>query len=196
MIQDPVKTQLYLMAPPPADFDEGVLSAVLAEGVACLMVDISDFTSNNIPALERMIATADAAECPLVASGDDAMALDLARRFSLDGVHLSDGPKQIEWARKQLGGNAIVGYGAGTSRSDALLAAEGGVDYILLGPLEALEPDLLVWWQAVIETPLVVDAGTDLSAIAGVADFALVSQVFSHAEPAQFIRTLKTALSA
>jgi len=196
VIQDPVETQLYLTAPPLAQFRGDTLARVLAEGVACLMVDIPNFVESSAGALEQMIAVADKAECPLVASGDDALALELARRFSLDGVHLTNGPKQIDWARKQLGENAIVGYGAGTSRHDALIAAEGGADYAMLGPLEALEPDLLVWWQAVIETPLVVETRTSLDGITGVADFALVSDVFSQDDPVAFVKSLKAKLSA
>jgi len=196
VIQDPVKTQLYLTAPPLAQFKGDILAGVLAEGVACLMVDIAGFVEGDAEALERMIAVADAAECPLVAAGDDTLALELARRFALDGVHLSNGPKQIDWARKQLGENAIVGYGAGASRHDALIAAEGGADYVMLGPLDALEPDLLVWWQAVIETPLVVESDAFLDGIAGVADFALISQVFSHENPVAFIQSLNAKLSA
>ena len=108
MIQEPVDTQLYLTAPAFDAYDEGVLSAVLAEGVACLLADVSHFVEAHAEALERMIAIADAAECPLVVGGDDSVALDLAKRFALDGVHLVGGPKQIGWARKQIGTGSIV----------------------------------------------------------------------------------------
>jgi len=195
--QDTVATQLYLTAPDFADLDEAVLSAVLAEGVACLMVDVSAFVEKDAGALERMIAVAGAAECPLVAGGDDAIALDLAKRFSLDGVHLIGGPKQIEWARKQIGTGSIVGYGAGVSRHDAMIAAEGGADYVMLGPVDDLDSELLAWWQAVIETPLVVDCGEGLAdGVAGLADFAMVSRGFCNKNPVEFVKGLNAKLSA
>lgn len=194
MLEEPVATQLYLTAPALSAFDEAALKAVLAEGVACLMVDVSSFVEGQTDALERMIAVCDAAECPLVAGGEDAMALDLAKRFALDGVHLSGGAKQIDWARKQIGTDSIVGYDAGTSRDDAMTAAEGGADYVMLGPLAQLDPELAAWWQAVIETPLVIDAGDDIKAAAGTADFIMVSTVFGEADPIARVQSIKSML--
>jgi len=197
MNQEPVETQLYLTAPDFAALDEGVLSAVLAEGVACLMVDVSRFVEAETDALERMIGVAAAAECPLVAGGDDAVALDLAKRFALDGVHLVGGPKQIEWARKQIGSGSIVGYGAGVSRHDAMIAAEGGADYVMLGPVAELEPELLTWWQAVIETPLVVDCcSDDPQTVSGVADFALIASNVFEGDALSAVRGFRAAMSA
>ena len=197
MIQEPVDTQLYLTAPAFDAYDEGVLSAVLAEGVACLLADVSHFVEAHAEALERMIALADAAECPLVVGGDDSVALDLAKRFALDGVHLMGGPKQIEWARKQIGTDSIVGYGAGVSRHDAMIAAEGGADYVMLGPVAELDPELLKWWQAVIETPLVVDCvSDDLQTVAGVADFAMVSSGVFDGDAVAAVRGFRAGLSA
>jgi len=122
------------------------------------------------------------------------MALDLAKRFALDGVHLSGGAKQIDWARKQIGTDSIVGYDAGTSRDDAMTAAEGGADYVMLGPLAQLDPELPAWWQAVIETPLVIDAGDDIKAAAGTADFIMVSTVFGEADPIARVQSIKSIL--
>jgi thiamine-phosphate pyrophosphorylase len=196
---DTVTTQLYLTAPRLADFDAAILRDVLAEGVACLMLDVSGFVEGEAGALEQMIAAADASECPLVLGGEDAMALDLAKRFAVDGVHLSGGPKQIEWARKQIGQDRIVGYDAGLSRHDAMVAAEAGADYVMLGPLKDVEPDLLTWWQAVIETPLVVDLGeadseNSLAAVAGITDFAMVSRGFSLENSVEFVKSLNAKL--
>ncbi len=195
MIQDPVSTQLYLSAPCPDALDYTVLSAALSEGVACLMTDISGFIEAGAEALQQMFAIADAAGCPLVAGGDDILAITLAKRFDLDGVHLTTNPETVTYARKQLGDDAIIGYGAGTSQRNALLAAENGADYVMFGPLEELEQDLLVWWQAVIETPLVVGCGENIQNVKGIADFAMVSQVFTRADPAAFVRTLNAQLS-
>ena len=197
MIQEPVETQLYLTAPAFDALDEGVLAAVLAEGVACLLADVSNFVEADADPLERMIGLADAAGCPLLVGGDDTTALDLAKRFAIDGVHLVGGPKQIEWARKQIGTDSIVGYGAGASRHDAMIAAEGGADYIMLGPVAELDPELLKWWQAVIETPLVVDCVSDnLQTVSGVADFALVSTGVFDGDALAMVRGIRAGLSA
>jgi len=196
MIQEPVETQLYLTAPAFDALDERVLASVLAEGVACLFADVSQFVEANADALERMIDVAAAAECPLVVGGDDTTALDLAKRFALDGVHLVGGPKQINWARRQIGADSIVGYGAGISRHDAMVAAEGGADYVMLGPVVDLEPDLLSWWQAVIETPLVVDCVSENpEVVAKVADFALISGVFDG-DALATVRRIQEVLAA
>jgi len=203
VIEQPVQTQLYLTAPTLSAFDEAVMTAVLAEGVACLMLDVAGFAEAETDALERMMSVCDVAECPLVAGGDDAMALELAKRFALDGVHLSGPAKQIDWARKQIGTDRIVGYDAGASRHNAMTAAEGGADYVVLGPLDGIDPELPAWWQAVIEAPLVISSGdyeefpaVFLEKIAGVADFAMVSQVFSDENPVEFVRKLNSELSA
>ncbi len=196
VIKEAIETQLYLAAPALDALDEAVLTAVLAEGVACLMVDVASFTEAQTDALEQMIAVCDRAECPLVAAGDDAIALDAAKRFALDGVHLTGGPKQIEWARKQIGQDKIVGYGAGTSRHDGLIAAEGGADYVMFGPLSELELELIAWWQAVIETPLVVDSENSLEGVVGIADFAMVSRGFCKENPVAFVREINVRLSA
>ena len=107
------------------------------------------------------------------------------------------GPKQIEWARKQIGTDSIVGYGAGVSRHDAMIAAEGGADYVMLGPVAELDPELLKWWQAVIETPLVVDCvSDDLQTVAGVADFAMVSSGAFDGDAVAAVRGFRAELSA
>lgn len=183
MLEEPVSTQIYLVAPPLSAGDSTGLAAIAGPDVASLLVDLSGFVEAEAQALSDWQSQADEAGIPLVASGEAGAVLVLAKRFGLDGVHLSGSPKQVGWARKQLGGEAIVGFDAGLSRQDALVAAEAGADYVMLGPLVALDPDLPLWWQMVIETPLVIDAGTQPQAVNGIADFILVRDVLSAPDP-------------
>lgn len=183
MLEDPVETRLYLAAPPLAIVDIAMLKKVLGHGVACLGVDISGFTDDQAEALESIIGAADSAGCAVVIGGDDTASLDLAGRFAVDGVQIEGTASRVAYARKRLGKDAIIGYGAGLSRPDALLAAEGGADYVMLSPVTEVEPDLAVWWQAVIETPLVVGGITapdHIDSMKGVADFVLLEPDYTR----------------
>jgi len=190
VLEDPVETRLYLTAPPLAMVDEAMLAALLNQGIACLGVDISGFLDSEAGALERMIAVADAAGCALVIGGDDTAALDLAGRFAVDGVQIEGAPSRIEDARKRLGKDAIIGYAAGLSRPDALAAAEAGADYVMLSPVADVEEGLAEWWQAVVETPLVIGGITTLEqvdSIKGVADFARVEPDYGDSSAKTFV---------
>lgn len=197
MLEEPVETRLYLSLPSPDFMQDAALAEALAAGVASVSVDVSDFVEAQAQALERMQAVADRAECPLIAAATDAaQALEIAKRFSLDGVHLSGAPKQVAWARRQIGADAIVGFGAGLSRQDGLIAAENGADYVMFAPLADVEPDLLVWWQAVIETPVIaggIATTEELAAIKGIVDFA---GIVPGEAPIELVRQAVSALAA
>jgi thiamine-phosphate pyrophosphorylase len=71
------------------------------------------------------------------------------------------GPQTLAAARRRLGDEAIVGVGvgvdSGTSRHDAITAAEGGADYVAFGaPGAAADPELIGWWQEIMTLPCVV----------------------------------------
>ena len=91
----------------------------------------------------------------------------LAPRLGLDGVHLTDGARQVRAARKALGADAIVGAFARASRHDGMTAAEIGADYVSFGPVGAtglgdgsVAPlDLFAWWSEMIEVPVVAEGG-------------------------------------
>ena len=190
MLEDPVETRLYLSAPPLTSADAEALAAMLATGIACLGVDIAGFLDGEAEALERVIGIADEAGCALVVGGDDAIALDLAGRFAIDGVHLNGPAVRVADARKRLGTDTIIGYDAGLSRTDALIAAEAGADYVMLSPVADLESDLAEWWQAVIETPLVLGGIATLEQIDGVkgiADFAMIAPDYAAGNAKDFV---------
>ncbi len=115
---------------------------------------------------------------------DVAMVIDqhfrLAEKLGFDGVHLTDGSRQVRIARKALGRDAIVGAFCGTSRHDGMTAGEIGADYVSLGPLtvtDALgdgsmaEADLFRWWSEMIEVPVVAEGGLTAPAIGEIGQY-------------------------
>ncbi len=118
----------------------------------------------------------------------------LAARLGLDGVHLSDGSRQVRAVRKALGADAIVGAYAHASRHDGMTAAEIGADYVSFGPVgdtglgdgEIAPFDLFAWWSEMIEVPVVAEGGLDTALaadLAPVADFlALGNEVWGHVD--------------
>ncbi|MGB4906959.1 MAG: thiamine phosphate synthase, partial [Tabrizicola sp.] len=91
--------------------------------------------------------------------------LILAERLGLDGVHLTDGSRNVRKARKDLGADAIVGAYCGASRHDGMSAGEAGADYAAFGPIgettlgdgSSAPFDLFEWWSEVIEVPIIAE---------------------------------------
>ncbi len=103
----------------------------------------------------------------------------MVEKHGLDGVHLTDGAKQVREARKLLGPDAIVGAYCGASRHSGITAAEIGVDYISFGPVgdigelgtgERATPELFRWWSEMIEVPVVAEGGLDAAALETIKD--------------------------
>jgi thiamine-phosphate pyrophosphorylase len=115
--------------------------------------------------------------------------ISLAKRLGADGVHLGQGDGTVEEARQRLGREAQIGVTCHNSRHLAMDAGEAGADYVAFGaffPTETkqveyhAEPELLSWWQALMEIPCVaiggitpgncgelVKAGADFLAVSG-----------------------------
>jgi thiamine-phosphate pyrophosphorylase len=136
------------------------LSAALAAGeVASVVVTASE----GVPAVEvqALVGAAQAAGSAALIR-DDAR---LARTLKADGVHLSAGNgKSFGEAREVLGGQGIVGVDAGRSRHEAMVAGEGGADYVAFGIPANVEDrekahrrrcELTAWWSEIFEVPVV-----------------------------------------
>jgi thiamine-phosphate pyrophosphorylase len=119
----------------------------------------------------------------------------LVEPHGLDGVHLTDGARQVRALRKDLGADAIIGAYCGTSRHDGMNAAEAGADYVAFGPVgetplgrgERLEFDTVEWWSQVIEVPCITEGALTLELIrqyAPVTDFFAVGAEIWGAEDA------------
>ena len=119
---------------------------------------------------------------------------DIAAETGADGVHIGQSDMSLKDAKKWVGQDGIVGVTCHDSRHLAMLAGEQGADYVAFGafyptstkiaPTKA-EPELLTWWQEMMEVPCVAIGGVtpenaDALVKAG-ADFIAVSGgVWSH----------------
>ena len=89
----------------------------------------------------------------------------LVQKYGLDGVHLSDGSRNVGKARKNLGKDAIIGTFCGSSKHDGLISGEAGADYVSFGPLSKstlrdgniAHSDLFTWWSTMIEIPVIAE---------------------------------------
>jgi thiamine-phosphate pyrophosphorylase len=193
MAAPPEGVRLYLVAPPA--FDPGLPDRIarMLDGfdVACLRLALAAASEDAVArAADALRPVAHARDVPLVVADH----FRLAKRLGLDGVHLSDGPRQVRAARAELGRDAIVGAFARASRHDGLTAAEAGADYVSFGPAGATglgdgstaPLELYGWWSEVIEVPLVAEGGITpevAATLAGSVDFvALGPELWSAPE--------------
>lgn len=200
-MSDPEQPQIYLISPPDIDlsvFPDRLAAVLDAHPVACIRLALA--TRDE----DRLSRAADA--CRDVAiSRDVAIVIEdhwlLAERLGLDGVHLSDGMRNLRAARKGLGADAIVGAFCATSRHDGMGAGEAGADYVAFGPVGATalgdgtraEDELFQWWSEMIEIPVVAEGALDADAITRLApmtDFFGISEVWDHDNPGEHLATL------
>ena len=202
MAEAPAKVRLYLIAPPV--FDDAVpdrIAALLdAFDIACLRLALATGSEEAVArAADALRPVAHARDVPLVVADH----FRLAKRLGLDGVHLTDGARQVRAARAELGKDGIVGAYARASRHDGLTAAEIGADYVAFGPAGttglgdgSVAPlDLFQWWSEVIEVPVVAEGGISpevAAELAGAVDFvALGDELWSAPQgPAAALREI------
>ena len=206
MADAPAEPQLYLVTPPA--FDPGLPDrvAALLDGfeVACLRLALAAASEEAVArAADALRPVAHARDVPLVVADH----VRLAQRLGLDGVHLTDGSRQVRAARGELGKDAIVGAFARASRHDGLTAAEIGADYVSFGPAGAtglgdgtVAPlELYAWWSEMIEVPVVAEGGITpavAAALAGAVDFlALGDELWSAPHgPEAALRAIRARL--
>jgi thiamine-phosphate pyrophosphorylase len=187
------RCRLYLITPSEiADIDAFAreLETVLDAGdVACLQVRLK--SRDGLPAPDDHIRAV--TRRILKPAQDRGVAVlindrpDLARELKADGVHIGQTDMPYPQARAIVGADAIVGVTCHDSRHLALEAGEVGADYVAFGafyptatkdPIAHAEPELLAWWQEMIELPcvaiggitvdnarLLVEAGADFLAV-------------------------------
>jgi thiamine-phosphate pyrophosphorylase len=206
MAEDPGPARLYLITPPA--FEPGLpdrIAALLdAAEIACVRLALATSAEDDVArAADTLRPVCHARDVPLVVADH----FRLVARLGLDGVHLSDGARQVRAVRKALGPDAIVGAYAHASRHDGLTAAEIGADYVAFGPAGAtglgdggtVPAELFAWWSEMIEVPVVAEGGIgpDVAAgLAGVADFlALGDELWSSpAGPETALRAIVARL--
>ncbi len=181
------RSRLYLISPPRIEtgFQDLVSQALDAGDVACFQLRLKDQPRDEILRACDLLM-------PLIQSRDVAFILNddpvLAKEVGADGVHVGQDDTPYKEARTIVGDNAIVGVTCHNSRHLAMVAAENGADYVAFGAFyptttkdakTTAEPELLQWWSALVETPVVAIGGITVDNAAPLvksgADFLAVS---------------------
>lgn len=185
------RPQLYLITPPAFDLDSfpDRLAAVLdGTEVACLRLAMAGRDEDRIArAADALRQVAHARDVALVIESH----AGLVPRLGLDGVHLTDGGRNVRKLRKDLGTDAIIGAACGVTRHEGISAAEAGADYVSFAPVgdtalgdgSRAGADLFDWWSEMIEVPVVAEGALtpDLVARLGpVTDFFAVGEEIWH----------------
>ncbi|MFB0994133.1 MAG: thiamine phosphate synthase, partial [Paracoccaceae bacterium] len=115
--------KIYLITPPAFELDiyTNILARVLdGHEVACVRMAMAstdeDLVSRAADALREITLARDVA----LVIEDHVM---LVERLGLDGVHLSDGARNLRKVRKDLGEDTIIGAFCGTTRHNGINAA-------------------------------------------------------------------------
>ena len=193
-------TALYLITPPRLGDEAAFISTlkdVLATGkVAALQLrfKLADDSAIDKDTTRRIANTimpeAQAAETAVFVNDD----VELAVELGADGVHLGQADMPIKQARALLPDDMIIGATCHDSRHLAMQAGEDGADYVAFGAFfptptkdaaTTAAPDLLEWWQHLMEIPCVAIGGITLDNAAPLitagADFLAVSAgVWQH----------------
>lgn len=135
--------------------------------------------------------------------------ISLAKRLGADGVHLGQQDGEVSDARQRLGREAQIGVTCHDSRHLAMEAGEAGADYVAFGaffPTQTKEtrhvatPDLLTWWQSLMEIPCVAIGGITPDNCAPLvqagADFLAVSHAVWGGDEAAAVRAFAKVLES
>ncbi len=190
---------LYLIAPPLFDVELPDRLAALLDGfdVACVRLALAAGSEDEVArACDALRPVCHARDVPLVVADH----FRLVARLGIDGVHLSDGARQIRAVRKALAPDAIVGAYARASRHEGMTAAEIGADYVAFGPVgsselgdgSVAETELFAWWSQMIEVPCVAEGALTpglVGTLAPIADFiAIGPEIWTADDPAAALR--------
>lgn len=207
------RTRLYLITPPAimdvAGFVKSFEAALEGGDVASLQVRIKPDGLIDAAQTEAVAR----ALLPVCRTHDVALivndSVDVCERVGADGVHLGHLDTAVKDARKRLGKAPIIGATAKDSRHVAMEAGEQGADYVAFGaffPTETkadtvpADPELLTWWQSVMELPCVAIGGitperAKAMSLAGADFIAASSGVWAHPDgPAAAVRAFNAAL--
>ena len=199
---DQDRPQITLITPPAIDLETfpDRLAAVLdSTEIACVRLALAGKDEDMIQ------RAADA--CRLVSHARDvAIVIEnhmlMVQRLGLDGVHLTDGARQVRYVRKELGSDAIVGSFCGVTRHEGMNAGEAGADYVAFGPVgttplgtgEQVEFDLFEWWSQVIEVPVIAEGALTKALIekfGPVTDFfGIGEEIWTAEDPLQALKDL------
>lgn len=196
------RPQITLITPP--TFDPETFSdrlGLILDGVEIACLRLSLATKDE----DTLMRAADAAR-EAAHARDVAVVIDnhmiLAERLGLDGVHLTDGARNVRKARKDLGADAIVGAFCKASKHEGMSAGEAGADYAAFGPIGATslgdgsraEFELFEWWSEVIEVPIIAEGALTVELVAKfgpVTDFfAVGEEIWGADDPLNALKAL------
>jgi thiamine-phosphate pyrophosphorylase len=167
------KRKLYIVSPAELEierFSEDLKLILDTVEVSCFRLALSTFDENIIARVADMTRY-------ICHSRDVAIVIEdhflFVKKHGLDGVHLSDGPRNVRKVRKDLGKELIVGAFCGNSKHNGITAGEAGADYVSFGPLSKTilkdgsiaNPDLFAWWSKIIEIPVIAEGGLNKKVI-------------------------------
>lgn len=159
------RPQITLITPPALDIYEfpATLARVMdSVDLACLRISLATRDEDDLlRAGDALREVAHARDVAVVIDNH----LLLVERLGLDGVHLTDGSRNVRKARKELGPDAIVGSFCGATRHEGLSAGEAGADYAAFGPMgvtplgdgSSADFELFEWWSQMIEVPIIAE---------------------------------------
>jgi thiamine-phosphate pyrophosphorylase len=191
--------RLYLIAPAAFGHGDPERIARILEGfdVACVRLALASGSEDDVArAADALRPVCHAHDVPLIVADH----YRLVPRLGLDGVHLSDGARQVREVRKVLGADAIVGAYCRASRHDGMTAAEIGADYVSFGPVGAsglgdgtvADADLFTWWSEMIEVPVVAEGALTAEIAASLsqtADFIAVGlEIWGETDPEKALK--------
>ena len=192
--------QLYLISPLDVTgaFPDRLARALDAGPVAAFQFRVKDLSEHEAARLAEPLQAICAARDVAFIVNDS---ISLAKRIGADGVHLGQDDGTVEDARQRLGRDAQIGVTCHDSRHLAMEAGEAGADYVAFGAFfptttkqtqHRAEPDLLTWWQSLMEIPCVAIGGiTPANAaplVAAGADFLAVSGAVWNGDEAAAVR--------
>ena len=198
--------QLYLISPLDVggDFPARLERALEAGPVAAFQFRVKGIDQHEAARLAEPLQ-AICRERDVAFIVNDSIAL--AKRLKADGVHLGQGDGDVREAREALGREAQIGVTCHASRHLAMEAGEAGADYVAFGaffpsptkPSEHRpEPELLAWWQGLMEIPCVAIGGITPENCAPLveagADFLAVSHAVWGGDEADAVRAFAARL--
>jgi len=199
--------QLYLISPLDVSgtFPQRLANALDAGPVAAFQFRVKDMDEHEAARLAAPLQ-AICAEREVAFIVNDS--IGLAKRLGADGVHLGQSDGEIEDARKRLGRDAQIGVTCHASRHLAMEAGEAGADYVAFGAFfpsatkateHRAEPDLLTWWQQLMEIPCVAIGGITPEncgpLVAAGADFLAVSGAVWNGDEAAAVKAFHAAIA-
>lgn len=201
-------TQLYLISPLEVggDFPDRLARALDAAPVAAFQFRVKGLDEHQAARLAQPLQ-AICADREVAFIVNDS--ISLAKRLGADGVHLGQSDGEVAEARQRLGRDAQIGVTCHNSRHLAMEAGEAGADYVAFGAFfpsstkdteHRAEPELLSWWQGLMEIPCVAIGGITPDncgpLVAAGADFLAVSGAVWNGDEAAAVQAFHRAITA